>query len=86
MPARSNMDQGAARAWTAAVARPVERHVRRHYFALTTGTFNRQSAASGLPAKPSGLCSTSFYADDPLHLVVPGAVHQSQFSFQRFPL
>ena len=28
MPARSNMDLGAARAWTAAVGGPVERHVR----------------------------------------------------------
>ena len=30
MPARSNMDLGAARAWTAAVGGPVERHVRPH--------------------------------------------------------
>ena len=32
MPARSNMDLGVARAWTAAVGGPVERHVRRHFF------------------------------------------------------
>ena len=48
MPARSNINLGVARAWTAAVGGPVERHVRPHL-----GTRERRTDKGAL-AMPDG--------------------------------